>query len=119
MKTYAAKIHLSAAGASPKRANEIKICATLPERGGEKPKNCCKKVKFCSSKQGYRVLWGIYAKKRAKTRFFYAVVPGFEPGQTEPKPVVLPLHHTTIALSPLFPRACKYRDYFPYSAMSR
>ena len=27
-----------------------------------------------------------------------AVVPGFEPGQTEPKPVVLPLHHTTIAL---------------------
>ena len=29
-----------------------------------------------------------------------AVVPGFEPGQTEPKPVVLPLHHTTIALYP-------------------
>ena len=30
-----------------------------------------------------------------------AVVPGFEPGQTEPKPVVLPLHHTTIALCPI------------------
>ena len=23
------------------------------------------------------------------------VLPGFEPGQTEPKPVVLPLHHKT------------------------
>ncbi len=34
MKTYAAKIRLSAAGASPKRANEIKICANPP---GEAP----------------------------------------------------------------------------------
>ena len=24
------------------------------------------------------------------------VLPGFEPGMTEPKPVVLPLHHSTI-----------------------
>ena len=27
---------------------------------------------------------------------FFVVLPGFEPGQTEPKPVVLPLHHRTI-----------------------
>lgn len=26
------------------------------------------------------------------------VQPGFEPGQTEPKPVVLPLHHWTIGI---------------------
>ena len=26
----------------------------------------------------------------------FVVVRGFEPRQTEPKPVVLPLHHTTI-----------------------
>ena len=31
-------------------------------------------------------------------------VPGFEPGQTEPKSVVLPLHHTSIP-------ACKYNNY--------
>ena len=40
-------------------------------------------------------------KKRGKLiqfPLFTAVVPGFEPGQTEPKPVVLPLHHTTISL---------------------
>ena len=29
-------------------------------------------------------------------RFLCVVLPGFEPGQTEPKPVVLPLHHKTI-----------------------
>ena len=26
----------------------------------------------------------------------WVVLPGFEPGMTEPKPVVLPLHHSTI-----------------------
>ena len=31
-------------------------------------------------------------------------VPGFEPGQTEPKSVVLPLHHTSIL-------GCKYNNY--------
>ena len=31
-------------------------------------------------------------------------VPGFEPGQTEPKSVVLPLHHTSIP-------DCKYNNY--------
>ena len=29
---------------------------------------------------------------------FFVVLPGFEPGQTEPKPVVLPLHHRTILI---------------------
>ena len=29
------------------------------------------------------------------------VLPGFEPGQTEPKPVVLPLHHETIFIENL------------------
>lgn len=27
-------------------------------------------------------------------RAFHVGLPGFEPGQTEPKPVVLPLHHS-------------------------
>ena len=30
------------------------------------------------------------------TRLFYVVLPGFEPGQTGPESVVLPLHHRTI-----------------------
>ena len=55
MKTYAAKIRLSAAGASPKRANEIKICANPRERLSEKPKNCCKNVNICFRKQVYRL----------------------------------------------------------------
>ena len=40
---------------------------------------------------------------------FIVVVRGFEPRQTEPKPVVLPLHHTTIinAKVSLFPRQTK------------
>ena len=29
---------------------------------------------------------------------FYVVLGGFEPPQTEPKPVVLPLHHRTIQI---------------------
>ena len=29
----------------------------------------------------------------------FVVLPGFEPGQTEPKPVVLPLHHRTILIA--------------------
>ena len=33
-----------------------------------------------------------------KADFFVVVLPGFEPGQTEPKPVVLPLHHRTILI---------------------
>ena len=31
------------------------------------------------------------------TRLFYVVLPGFEPGQTGPESVVLPLHHRTIS----------------------
>jgi hypothetical protein len=34
-----------------------------------------------------------------RTRPLVVVVRGFEPRQTEPKPVVLPLHHTTIIKS--------------------
>ena len=30
--------------------------------------------------------------------FLGVVLPGFEPGMTEPKPVVLPLHHSTILI---------------------
>ena len=30
--------------------------------------------------------------------FPWVVLPGFEPGMTEPKPVVLPLHHSTILI---------------------
>lgn len=35
------------------------------------------------------------------------VLPGFEPGQTEPKPVVLPLHHKTVRVPPMSERRCK------------
>ena len=42
----------------------------------------------------------LYQKKRSKlcgrVAAICVVVRGFEPRQTEPKPVVLPLHHTTI-----------------------
>ncbi len=38
---------------------------------------------------------GTKEKRPSIDLFCQAVVPGFEPGQTEPKPVVLPLHHTT------------------------
>ena len=34
-------------------------------------------------------------------------LPGFEPGQTEPKPVVLPLHHSPIIMC--FPRKAMQR----------
>ena len=41
-----------------------------------------------------------FIEKRRRVQLFielfYVVVRGFEPRQTEPKPVVLPLHHTTI-----------------------
>ena len=40
-------------------------------------------------------------KKSAFEADFFVVLPGFEPGQTEPKPVVLPLHHRTILMRPL------------------
>ena len=44
---------------------------------------------------------------RAKLTFFVVVLPGFEPGQTEPKPVVLPLHHRTILIVLSFEERCK------------
>ena len=39
------------------------------------------------------VLWGTL-----DAFFPWVVLPGFEPGMTEPKPVVLPLHHSTILI---------------------
>lgn len=38
----------------------------------------------------------IYKKEKGWNPNPFVVLPGFEPGQTEPKPVVLPLHHKTI-----------------------
>ena len=40
---------------------------------------------------------------------FFVVLPGFEPGQTEPKPVVLPLHHRTILMCSLLKSGAKVR----------
>ena len=44
----------------------------------------------------------------------FVVLPGFEPGQTEPKPVVLPLHHKTIlSLREVYlSKAMQSYDYF-------
>ena len=39
---------------------------------------------------------GDIKKKKGWNPNPFVVLPGFEPGQTEPKPVVLPLHHKTI-----------------------
>ena len=45
---------------------------------------------------------------------FKNVVPrGFEPRQTEPKPVVLPLHHRTILTVLSFEKLCKGKMYKP------
>ena len=38
-----------------------------------------------------------FDRKKAPKDIFWGLIvglPGFEPGQTEPKPVVLPLHHS-------------------------
>ena len=45
-----------------------------------------------------------YACAASSTLRSKVEVPGFEPGQTEPKSVVLPLHHTSIP-------DCKYNNY--------
>ena len=44
--------------------------------------------------------------------FLLVVLPGFEPRLTEPKPVVLPLHHRTIAICFLFKSVAKIRSCF-------
>ena len=41
------------------------------------------------------------------SRSLFVVLPGFEPGQTEPKPVVLPLHHRTILICSLLKSSAK------------
>ena len=42
--------------------------------------------------------------------FKFVGLPGFEPGQTEPKPVVLPLHHNPIIMR--FPQKAVQRYVF-------
>ena len=81
MKTYTAKIWRVSIRGLPGRAIEIKICAIIPFFGHILP------IMGFSNRK----------KKQGRATSLPAVVPGFEPGQTEPKPVVLPLHHTTIA----------------------
>ncbi len=59
--------------------------------------------RFCGSSEG-RGVWGraplmkdISTKNCWSTdQQFFVEIPGFEPGQTEPKSVVLPLHHISI-----------------------
>ena len=45
-----------------------------------------------------RIIW-YNTKKASISQCLFVVSPGFEPGQTEPKPVVLPLHHETILVA--------------------
>ena len=40
-------------------------------------------------------------------------LPGFEPGQTEPKPVVLPLHHSPI-IGAFLEKRCKGRGFIHF-----
>ena len=40
-------------------------------------------------------------------------LPGFEPGQTEPKPVVLPLHHSPI-IRAFLEKRCKGNAFISY-----
>ena len=44
----------------------------------------------------------------------FVVLPGFEPRQTEPKPVVLPLHHRTILFASFRKSGAKI-EHFIYS----
>ena len=45
-------------------------------------------------------------------RFFLVGLPRFELGQTEPKPVVLPLHHSPILIPLSFGKRCKDKHIF-------
>ena len=47
---------------------------------------------------GDNILLEMQNKSPGITGAFIVVLPGFEPGLTEPKSVVLPLHHRTIRL---------------------
>ena len=54
----------------------------------------------------------IQRKKSSICSTFFVVVPrGFEPRQTEPKPVVLPLHHRTILMCFLLKSCAKVRHF--------
>ena len=62
----------------------------------------------------YDAIYKIYIHKYTYTKkphnnvagLFCVGLPGFEPGQTEPKPVVLPLHHSPI-ISTFLRKRCK------------
>ena len=64
--------------------------------------------------RNFFTLWWMYKKKRL-TRWvnlsFSVVSRGFEPRQTEPKPVVLPLHHETIICF-IFQKRCKVTTFY-------
>ena len=51
--------------------------------------------------------YGQKTSQLLKVDLFFVVLPGFEPGQTEPKPVVLPLHHRTIIIALSCEERCK------------
>ena len=105
MKTYATKIRPGSNPGSKPCTNEISICSMHGQNSPEIQYNLFQ-IRFktfhemplqCTPKGFLKNA----IKKRGKpvqSPLFFAVVPGFEPGQTEPKPVVLPLHHTTISL---------------------
>ena len=105
MKTYATKIRPGSNPDSKPCTNEISICSMHGQNGLEiqydlfqmRFKSFHEMLPQCNLKGFLKNA----IKKRGKPvqpPLFFAVVPGFEPGQTEPKPVVLPLHHTTISL---------------------
>ena len=108
MKTYAAKIWRYLAIGTWMRAIDINNCAIKPDRPLNGFTNVSTKfinvslkrsISICRAHLKIQYNWHKKSRKTMKI-FLPAVVPGFEPGQTEPKPVVLPLHHTTIALCP-------------------
>ena len=94
MKTYAAKLWSVSELILSVCANRINNCSKLLPEG------------LIEALRMFQISQTLFQKNRLhinRSRInalftLPAVVPGFEPGQTEPKPVVLPLHHTTIAL---------------------
>ena len=56
----------------------------------------------CSNQLSYKSnrekKWHLWYFGEPWMPFPWVVLPGFEPGMTEPKPVVLPLHHSTILI---------------------
>ena len=89
MKTYVTKIAPVSQTNVPACINGINICSIHFKLPSKLVSNWLEFVP--------KTLSEIYRNRVRRFLTLSAVVPGFEPGQTEPKPVVLPLHHTTIA----------------------